>query len=99
MIGILAVIIGLVIIGVIFKYHKVHSFINFLIAGIVLFLVFSIAYVYFTSGVNLTTFDGFISFIKFYVSWIVAIFSNTGKTVGYVINQNWSAATNLSFLP
>jgi hypothetical protein len=99
MLGFIAIIIALVALFLIFKYHKIHSFINFAIAGFIIFIVLSFAYVYFTRPSDMGTFNGLVLFLKTYLSWLVSIVSTTGKTVGYVVSQNWSAATNSTIVP
>ena len=67
-----------------------------ILLGMVLAVILSLGYVYATSSSDLSTLDGIIAFLKNYVTWLVAVFGNTGKIAGYAINQDWKPVLNLS---
>jgi len=62
---------------------------------IVLFLLLAatLTYVYMTSDIDLTSFEGIVTGTNVYISWLVNAFSNSADLVGYAINQNWGNST------
>ncbi|MEM4271688.1 MAG: hypothetical protein QXD13_01195 [Candidatus Pacearchaeota archaeon] len=74
---------------------KQHLAFTLLLILVILF-VFSAVYVWMKTGINLKTYDGFISLGKTYFSWIGSAFSNLGKITGYAINQPWALNSSAS---
>ena len=84
----------------IFKYQNFHGNIsNFIVLVVMLFVVLSLGYVYVTKSPNLSNLDGVVAFLKTYITWLGAVFGNTGKIVGYAVNQDWKPALNFSAVP
>jgi hypothetical protein len=72
------------------KYQSFQGVVfNFIIVGVLLFLIFSVAFVYTTSEVSLKSLQGVLDFGKLYFSWLGQFFVQSKNAVGYVINQNW----------
>ncbi len=59
--------------------------------GIILIIILACTagYVYINSAVDLTTYNGMITFGKTYFSWVGGAFRNLGGVTGYATTQNW----------
>lgn len=62
---------------------------NTIIVILLIFFLFTTAYVYRNTDANLTSFEGIISFVKVYFSWIGSFIKNIGHIAGNVISQDW----------
>lgn len=72
------------------KYQSFQGVIfNLLVVSLLIFLLFSVSFVYTKTNPELTSFGGFVSFVKVYFSWVLGFFSNVGDISGYVVKQNW----------
>jgi hypothetical protein len=75
----------------IFKYQNFHGHLSNMILSLTLFFIaLSIGYFYITHRPDLSSFDGLVTFLRLYFSWVGTIVLNTGSTVGYAIKQNWT---------
>ena len=96
------IIIGvIVILGILFingSQNKYQSFqgtvFNFLIVGLLIFLVVSVGYVYSKNEIEIDSFNDATAFFKIYYAWIANIFSNFGKVTGYAIQQDWFSSNS-----
>lgn len=52
--------------------------------------VISIVYVKFKSGIDITSYKGFLSLWKSYYNWILSLGGNMKNIAGYAIHQNWA---------
>src|SRR3989344_8222125 len=64
------------------------KFMHIIIGTLIMFLVFSVGYVFIISDIKLSSFYNLLIFSKAYFSWLSHLAKNTGKVAGYVINQN-----------
>ena len=81
----------LVFLTLAFKAKEIRHKMGLLfVVMICLFLIFSAIQIYRSKTTDLTTFDGLMSALKIYFSWLGQIFHNTKGIVGYTIQQDWS---------
>ncbi len=84
------IILLILILIVMFKFKEIRHKIGLLVVtGILLFLIFSIAQLYRSHSLDLTSFDGIVAAGKIYFSWLGNVFHNLVKTSSYVVQQNW----------
>ena len=69
-----------------------HRVTHVVIILLVVLLVGSIATVYLSNDVDLTSFEGIASAGKVYFSWLGTMFGNIGKVSTYAISQDWDLA-------
>jgi hypothetical protein len=62
-----------------------------LIGSIIFFFVLTFGYLITQSGVKVSNFDGFVSAIQIYFTWLGSFFDNLGNIGGNVINTNWTS--------
>jgi len=100
MAALLLIVVSLFILFIMFYLYQSQNlhgpFINFLIAVAILLMVISLGLVYVSSSANLTTFNGVMSYIKAYFSWVSSIISSGSNVVGYVVNQDWGVNSSIS---
>ena len=73
------------------KYQSMQGKIfNFLVIGLLAFVLISGLYVYATFGTKISNFESFVSFTKFYFNWVQGVFSNGRNVVGYAVQQDWA---------
>jgi hypothetical protein len=100
LIGLIAVILFVLI----FKSQDllaVFSIINnylffFIVAGIVLFFIFSLVHIHSNYDVDLSDSKGLMAAGKIYFGWFKGILSNVGDITGYATKQDWFYETNVS---
>lgn len=92
MILIIGVIVALVALVIFLNKYQNFSgnFFNFIMISLIISVVLSGVYVYYGSDIDLTTFKGIVSFGRLYVSWLFGLFRNTGRIVGYAVQQDWA---------
>ena len=82
--------IAVFIVVYLYQSQKLHGpFINFLIIIVMLLVLVSLGIAYTKFSAEVTTFNGFVKFGKFYFQWLGNFVKNTGRIAGYVVNQNW----------
>jgi len=100
MMWVVAILVLAAFILLVLKYQHFHVRIsNFIVLVVMMFLFLSLGYVYVTKSPNLSNLDGVVAFLKTYLTWVGAVFGNTGKVVGYAVNQDWKPALNFSAVP
>ena len=92
-----AIIIFLILL-ILFKIKEVRHKIGLVfIAGILIFLIFSMTQVYSSNNVDLTSFDGIMYAGKIYLNWLGGLFHNVIRVSDYAVHQNWGInSTNVS---
>ncbi len=90
-IGIIVVVVLLAVLALfLYEMQTWHGpVISSLIMFSIIVVVISIGVAYAKSSPDLTTFMGFIEFVKFYFTWLGTSIKSTGGIVGNVINQDW----------
>lgn len=76
--------------------RKEHLIYKFLLVTIVLFII-SIIYAWLKSGINPSSYEGFLGLGKMYFSWLGSLFGNIGSIGGYAMNHDWGL--NSTILP
>jgi len=71
-----------------FSHAKTQWFYKFLAVVVFLFVV-SMVYVWLKSGINLKSYDGFLSLGKTYFSWLGSLAGNIGSITGDVVKHDW----------
>ena len=72
------------------KYQNFQGVLfNFVIIMLLVFLLFTVSYVYSNTNPDLSNFSGVVNFIKVYFSWLGSFFGNTKNIAGYATKQNW----------
>ena len=61
-----------------------------LIGFIIFFFVLTFGYLITKSGAEVSSFDGFVSAIRIYFTWLGGFFDNLGNIGGNVISTNWT---------
>ncbi len=96
------------IIGVVLVFYLINKYqnryqsfqgglFNLIVIGLLLFFVFTAAYVYLTTKSNFGSFGEVVSFAKIYFSWLGNFMTGTKNVVGYVVEQDWGVnSTNLT---
>ena len=95
--GIVLIVVALLVLMVIlvkFKELKHHFFYKALTVVILLFLG-SIVFVWITSGINISTYDGFLSLGRTYFSWLGSLAGNVGSITGNVAEQDWGVNSTI----
>lgn len=67
---------------------------SYVLVGAALFFVFTVIYVGAVSEPNFSSFDGFVSFGKVYLSWLGAFFGNFAEITGHAVNLDWSLSNS-----
>ena len=92
------IIIGLIVLFV-FLFFKITSFRyerwwTYLIAILMIFVLFSFFNVAKNNNIDLKSFDGFFSGLKVYTSWLVGFGKNAASITGQVTKIDWNATGN-----
>ena len=92
--------IGIVIVFV-FLFFKITSFRyerwwTYLIAVLMIFLLFSFFSVAKNNDFKINTIDGFISGVKVYTSWLFGFGKNVARITGQVTAVDWNITRNVS---
>ena len=94
------VFIGIILLAVVlffkitsFKYEKWWTYSIGLLIVFVLFSFFSVVR---TNGINLSSFEGFASGMKAYVSWLVTFGKTTASITGDAALFDWNVTNNAS---
>ena len=95
------IIIGLIVLFV-FLFFKITSFRyerwwTYLIAILMIFLLFSFFSVVKNNNIDIKSVDGFFSGAKVYVSWLVGFGKNAASITGQVTKIDWNATGNATF--
>ncbi|MDP4039186.1 MAG: hypothetical protein Q8P57_01230 [Candidatus Pacearchaeota archaeon] len=69
------------------RYERVWTY---SIAVLLIFLLFTFFSVVSHNELDIKSFEGFTSGLKFYGSWLWGFLSNTAKITGNVVNVDWS---------
>jgi hypothetical protein len=76
-----------------FKFKETqHKLSLWLIGGFVLFALVSVWTVYSRHEVDLTTFEGFMTLMKFYGLWLEQVGHNVVDITGYVVHKSWGSS-------
>ena len=89
--NIILIIIALLVVLILyakFSHAKTQWFYKGFGVVVVLFLV-SVLYVWLKSGVNLSSYEGFLSLGKTYFNWLGSIAGNFGSITGNVVKHDW----------
>ena len=94
------IIIGVIILLVIL-FFKITSFRyerwwTYLIAILMIFVLFSFFSVVKTNNIDIKNFGGFMSGAKAYVSWLVGFGKNAASITGQVTKIDWNATSNVT---
>ncbi len=83
---------AIVLIAILFlKFKEIrHKIMTVLMIGLVLFLALSIARVFISNDVDLSSFEGVTHAGKIYFAWLGGFASNLGKISGFAIKQDWA---------
>jgi len=97
--NIILIIIALLVVLILyakFSHAKTQWFYKGL--GVVVFLfVVSMVYVWLKSGINLSSYEGFLSLGKTYFSWLGSLAGNIGSITGDAVKHDWGV--NSTFVP
>ena len=87
------IIVAVVALFVFLRFREIrHRVTHIVIILLVVLLAGSVATVYFSNDVDLTSFEGIAHAGKVYFSWLGAIFGNIGKVSTYAVHQDWGTS-------
>jgi hypothetical protein len=81
-----------------FKHTRTQLFYKTL-AVIAFLFVCSMCYVWLKSGVNLSSYEGFLSLGRTYFSWLGSFFGNIGSITGHAVDLSWGVNSTAIPLP
>ncbi len=84
------IIVAVVALFVFLRFREIrHRVTHMVIILVVLLLAGSVAQVYFSNDVDLTSFDGIANAGTLYFSWLGTVFGNVGKVSTFAVHQEW----------
>jgi energy-coupling factor transporter transmembrane protein EcfT len=100
MVGWLLIAIGvLVLLVVLIKIKEIrHHFVYRLIGILLIFVLATFVYIWIKSGINITTYEGFLQIGRAYYSWAASLFGNVGGITGYAVQQDWGLNSTIQSL-
>ena len=92
------IIIGLLAVIILFVKAKElrHQYFYKGLAVLILLFLGSIAFVWITSGINISTYEGFLSLGKTYFGWLGSLANNLGNIGGYAVKHDWGVNSTIA---